>query len=105
MDCVRTQTPVCWHASSVLCHKAYCACRVWIHVYVFVTSQVKENQASPLSIQVVTFHRLLCLYLRQAFYSAKPKHRFENGVARETACFEIGDGSHCILLTSSLTYY
>ena len=40
--------------------------------------------------QVVTFHRLRCLYLRRAFFTAKPKHRFETGVAREAACFEIG---------------
>ena len=40
--------------------------------------------------QVVTFRRLRCRYLRRAFFTAKPKHRFETGVAREAARFEIG---------------
>ena len=64
--------------------------RVRIHVSVFVTSQEKKNPASPLSLQVVTFHRLWCRYLRRAFFTAKPKHRFGTGVAREAACFQIG---------------
>ena len=40
--------------------------------------------------EVVTFHRLRCWYLRLAFFTAKSQHRFETGVAREAACFEIG---------------
>ena len=63
--------------------------RVRIHVSVFVTSQEKKFSLSTES-QVITFHGLRCLYLRRAFFPAKPNHRFEIGVAREAACFEIG---------------
>ena len=57
---------------------AYVAARVWIYVSVLVTSQKQKTPASPLSLQMVTFHRLLCRYLRMAFFPAKPKHRFES---------------------------
>ena len=53
---------------------------------VSVTSQGNENSASlgdhvpQASVPV----------FKTAFPPAKPKHRFETGVAREAACFEIG---------------
>ena len=52
--------------------------RVRIHVSVLVTSQENEIPASPLSLQVVRFHRLRCQYFRQVFFSAQPKDRFES---------------------------
>ena len=77
--------------------------RVQIHVSV-VTSQGKQFPTSPEGHvpQASGFGPCIrCLYLRRAFFSSKPKHRFEHWVAREDPCFEIGATSVFPSLTTA----
>ena len=57
---------------------------------VFVTSQKKKSSLSTESPGGHVPQASVQLFKTGFFFSAKPKHRFETGVACEAACFEIG---------------